>query len=305
MRALIAAIVFCWCGLVLASGQPSRPTGQPVAPAQQQQAALTQQAAQIDERGSEQAPFVVKLYEAQENNKVANREEADRRERTNADWWVIFIGKVTALILIVQAGVFIFQGYQLRETVKEMKTATKATLKVAEEAAAIGDAAKAAFLAAHRPRLIVRQVSISELVIDPELTSSIGAISYTIANTGNLPTTIVECRIQIRHGGDNRELEIIDDGRPIYEGPPGACVGKEVLAGASIRETYVDEGSAVADFIALAKMGRPQDVPFGLFGYITYEDEMKVQRTTAFWRRYSNETGRFVAADDPDYEYQD
>ena len=42
-----------------------------------------------------------------------------------------------------------------------------------------------------------------------------------------------------------------------------------------------------------------------LYGVIVYTDDLGAQRTTAFCRRYESGSHRFVAVEDPDYEYTD
>ena len=165
--------------------------------------------------------------------------------------------------------------------------------------------ARETLVATNRPQLIIRQITISDSMVGRRFIAGTGAIDFTIANIGSGPATIVESNFKIRNGGESDELEIVDDGHPIYDGESGKCVGRMLAPGEHFRETLTEDASIVADFMALARQGRGISVPFGLYGYIVYEDAKKVRRTTAFWRRYHSATHRFNAADDTDYEYQD
>lgn len=122
--------------LVIACGvhaqSPKEPLGHPN-PAKE--------ASKPDERGTEQAPFVIKAIPTPKTEAEAAAEAQDKQEKTANDRQLVYwtrallgVGIVQFLVLVVQAIVFGRQARRLRQTVDEMKIATKATEKAANAA---------------------------------------------------------------------------------------------------------------------------------------------------------------------------
>ena len=125
MRA-IAVIALLLLAGTNASGKKPESVGQIVV--QRQEApAPEQQHSESNVRESYSTPLEVHVTKTHSESK---EDTEDRNEHANVDWWTIRIGVLTFLILCVQAGVFWKQAARLRESVEEMKTATKATESV-------------------------------------------------------------------------------------------------------------------------------------------------------------------------------
>src|SRR5258706_10768874 len=117
MRALIVAAMVCWSGTVCASGQPPQPVGQQAVDAKPANAnpENESQAAAAEQRGSENAPLVVRpdATTAKQRQDEAAKDQDERRKETSSSQW---IGWATAAILVVQAFFFWLQAKRLRET---------------------------------------------------------------------------------------------------------------------------------------------------------------------------------------------
>jgi len=127
MRVWIAAVMLCCSGLAFASPQPQPPqVAQQVIPAQQQQPSPQQQPTKPDARGTEEAPFVITIPKGQVET---DADQKQATERSNTDWWTVFIAKMTLGILVIQAGVFAWQGQQLKRTVATMRDTAQRQLR--------------------------------------------------------------------------------------------------------------------------------------------------------------------------------
>ena len=152
-----------------------------------------------DDRGTDNAPLIVKNYPQQSPEDV-KRADDDRRARVEADRWAIIIGEatiaiglLTCLILVVQALVFGIQAKRLRESVKEMQSATEATMKVA-----------GSLKSSHRAWLIMEEAKIRGLDADgSDARENVDAV-FRIENRGSPALVTDKGTSLLRSAGRNR-----------------------------------------------------------------------------------------------------
>lgn len=71
-----------------------------------------------NQSGTENSPIIVKILPAQKTPEESAQEAAERQEKTSSDWWLDFFTGILALMALIQAVVFAYQGRQLRKTVQ-------------------------------------------------------------------------------------------------------------------------------------------------------------------------------------------
>jgi hypothetical protein len=176
----------------------------------------------------------------------------------------------------------------LKLSTDKLSTATNETIRLTKEA----------FIAANRPKLIVRELRM--LPQNHNTTMATVEVSYVVANTGASEAEIVDSWIEIqdvRYG--LLPLHSIEENNPI---------GKIVIkGGANVSRTQSSSVGHVSLQIGRMSAQRLQHEPPELVfrGFITYLDQNQITRRTGFYRRYNFKTMRFCIIDDPDYEYAD
>jgi len=138
-----AATVLAWVGLSLAvvgysfgqSQQPPPSEGKSGRPQQSQSQSAQQQPAD-NQRGTEQAPLVVKVLPAPKTNEETAQEAKDRSEKAANDRELVIYSRdldiLTAILIAVgllQLFVFGYQALKLRQTVKTMEDTAERQLR--------------------------------------------------------------------------------------------------------------------------------------------------------------------------------
>lgn len=208
-------------------------------------------------------PTVIKV-ESVEDAASAERQSKDlEAQQAQAFWATVLagLGGLTAALLL-------YQNYLLRTQVR---------------------GARQEFIAAHRPRLIVRQVSIDG-----------GILQYFIYNVGDSPAKITQICESDWLPGNADNLSAL----PPYS--DSIEVGVTLKSGQWMGRRFRSSNAEELQFRLGAGAIRKHDQPVILvLGLISYEDNLGTMRNTAFLRRYDFSNGRFARIDDPDYEYQD
>jgi hypothetical protein len=250
------------------------------------------------------------------------KSEQDRQEdakeikhKASNEWWLVFWTAALASITLLLATI---TSVLARYTYKLWYDTSKASVRQAGEmreslsiAKQSADAAKTSadtgynqFIAAHRPRIIVRRCFHVPKSGPP---AGAPAVEYVIANYGDTAATIVELSTSLwdnQAGGALRWNPSI----PSYD--PSVPVSIRIDSGAAI--TKMHDKNAEKFFTAVDARAAPEpwsaptigsDLLF--LGYIVYEDNIGTKRVTAFCRAYKRSAKRFIPIDDKDYEYQD
>jgi len=171
----------------------------------------SKEAPEPDKRGTEQAPFIVKTIPTPKTEAETAAEAQDKQEKAANDrqlvYWtraLVGVGVVQFLVLVVQAFVFGFQARRLRQTVEEMKIATKATEKSADAAKNSADAS----LIALRPWLSCEVQIADSLTYTPEGDASF-AFKFIVKNVGHSPAMNISFLPHLTLLSPKHELSLI------------------------------------------------------------------------------------------------
>lgn len=174
--------------------------------------------------------------------------------------------------------------------------------------------ARKEFLAAHRPKLRIRNIDIhppSACYIMPNGVRA--AASPTLPLFA--PNNFVNGQLYISNVGDSRAI-ITEAGcwvkwmqgtlpmsRP-YEGKDGNILGRRTLeAGEPYTITFSSDTlmGNEGEFVRQCS----NDWYIYVMGWVEYVDKLNTRRRTAFCRAYRMPEGRFFAVTDPDYEHEE
>lgn len=210
---------------------------------------------------------------------------------TIGDWLEGHNGAITTVATVFMA---IFTGLLWNSTKRLWETTEKSI-----------DLARKEFIAGHRPKLIVRRVSLHW----NDSLNKITGIEYVVANIGDNPGTIIESNatihwLDIHPGFVMPGIGFLPAESP-YDDDTQSMGNDTFKTGTSA--PFIENTDTIND-VSLENtrkehviLLRPQELYF--LGYILYKDEVGTIRRTAFCRLYDYRTMRFYAVDDPDYEY--
>ena len=302
MRSTLVAVTILMA--VLISGNIRAESGHTHSPnsrkIQNNDTANEQQGTTPDHRATEQYPLVVKILQTPKSSEQTREDSRDRHEKTVINFLTIGTAVVTAVILLFQLFVFRKQARRLKETIDEMKVATKASQEAANAAKEQTTVAIKEFIFTHRPRLVVRNVSVKPYT-DPAIPFEEGKpiqIEWVVVNTGNTPAEITESNATILVDGPSFHA------RTPYSPERDHMNGVKLVPGGAFTFTMQSEQVDLKNNPALISINRGEKVEY-FFGFIMYRDDIGNVRRTAFCRRYAPDTERFILAGDPDYEYTD
>jgi hypothetical protein len=249
-------------------------------PPPREEAKSAQQSAQTDQRGTEQAPAVVKIIPTP---KTPEETEADRREKeqkdTNDTRLVWFTG-LLAGIGFLQLLVFGWQGIQLQRTVR---------------------ASENEFNATHRPKIRIKHcVLASDIAQDVPI-----LINLTCVNTGTSDALLQQVGMRFFVERTGRALPMEPE-IPIIFGAGGA----RLESGLNYPFPNLPVGMLNAAQYSAIETGAAQ---LYCVGYVSYHDAAKRMRITGFCRVLvfpensiaHSGNRRFRKFDDSDYEYED
>jgi hypothetical protein len=287
-----------------------------VAYSEQPQATQLKKASQAEKIGTDNEPFFVKIVPAQDAEEKAAKEEEHRKEKAQEDKRLadatVWLAAVTTILALFTALLW-WATYKLsrdaKQTADRQAKEMQESLSIAKESADTAwqsvDLARQEFITTHRPKIIVRRVSI-------DMAKGVGipdvlAAEFIFANIGNTKAILVEMSAKFWLPNGTVNLPPIPPyGDREYPGitlDSGESFPFKHLSTANVTNEYNFRLGHAQETLA---QGYPTDFPPLLFiGYIIYEDGLKRQRRTAFLRSYDFSTKRFSPIDDPDYEYQD
>jgi MFS superfamily sulfate permease-like transporter len=173
------------CAIAVAS--QSQPAGRPAPrrnPSQQQQSRSAQQPSEVDQRGTENSPIVVKVLPAPKTPEEAAQERAARNDLSAANWWMVRLTGLIFFIGALQTLVFWIQATRLKKTIEKMdEIATGQTKDMRDSINAAARAADAmegvAESLAQNVRDVQESVAISREIADRQkLITELGARAY-------------------------------------------------------------------------------------------------------------------------------
>ena len=233
---------------------------------------------------------------AYRNEQERLQKAANERGLTVATWILAFATVFLFVGVVVQAGLFVWQLYLMREGMDDAKIAANAANNAALAAKTQSDIMQQQFIASHPARIIVRNMRISYITpieedsddkepIDVE-------ISFYCINIGETSGIIHEIEATIVISKTNKPLnrEIALDKflfRPKTVNPLDLVI-------TIVRKKFAHE---YWEFI------KSDAISLCCVGTIRYEDGRGVTRQVGFARKLDLETGRFGLIDDEEYEY--
>ena len=282
-----------------ASNPPAPRSGKESQPKQNQPKPAKQPTTQ-DNRGTEAAPFVIKILDAPKAEAKAEQNKKEANDKPSAYGWfqglraeawaAIFAG-VMVIITFSQLGMFF---WQLRLTRNATNNAAQAALATVRNF----NLSREDHIATHRPKLFVRRLSIRE-VESGEL-----EIGYFVVNAGPLAARIIRTggrlwlpfqwplgapEIEDIQERDNIQLESGQERRLTY-----TVTNEDLTAEYGFRTSPVRVLDRSTDRTRIIFMG-----------YVIYLDPLNREHRTGFLRPYDPDTFRFSVSNDPDHEYQD
>lgn len=297
--------------LVLISGlvysQPPSLRSTKTSGEQKQKPASNNQQTADHECPAKQLPLPVELVNPPNGNAIAEELKKDREERTtnehsmeNFNWLLVAVG--------------ILQGIALIYTALVTNKAANAAALSAKTGINQVQISREEFIASHRPRLIVRRISVD--TVRGVGTQDILKVEFVVANIGDTKAKIIEMSTRVWFPESSENWPAIPPyGESTFpdltlesgeSGPLTHNDTAEMLARFQF-QLAATQMQAAAEKARLLRSGNNADnEPAFLFiGYIEYRDSLERKRRTAFLRQYNFTTQRFDPILHPDYEYQD
>ena len=225
-----------------------------------------------------------------DNSEAANQHEQEieiQRQLARFTGWLVLVGFLQFSILGVQARLF----FQQKTIMGQHKTSLEDLAKAANESAVVN---KTTLVATFRPKVIVRSITLK-----PD------KITYIITNQGGTKAHIMSSNITV--------TDIDSVGGWLPATPPYSetdnVLGKIALEPGDFNDGEIALETGIRERIrvesARARSGVADPGSVYCLGYIQYMDGNMVVRYTAFCRLFNVHRQRFVAVNDPDYEYAD
>jgi hypothetical protein len=261
-----------------------------------------------DQRGTGASPLIVKVLPTQGANPPTPESAKKQHDYTSAEWWLVYI---TGTLAVFTLGLMLYTARLWGATVKlgedaqktserqahEMQESLRIAAIAAEAAKESSETARKEFFSAHRPRLVVRQISHIE-------DKGAYGIQYFIHNIGDSPAKVVTVSEKVWLPTRTENLRAT----PPYG--PSEPVGVTLKSGHWMGRLHVPPMDMQEQFafvlgsdMALDNIEKVDGILF--LGFIEYEDQAGTTRNTAFLRQFDFKTERFNPIQHPDYEYQD
>lgn len=269
--------------VALAQAQPPAPRLLEASKPPEKQARKVHQQPDTDKRGTEDLPLVVETLESDADRNEKTDAAKHRKEDASRNWWVMVFTGGLLLVAVSQAGLFVWQLLLIRCSVKDAKAAVEA----AKESLSL---ARESFLAANRPRLILRDAYCTEIEMGELI-----QVSYVLANIGETQCRIVGGAIKVEvlssFGFGAHTMPTVQDSQN--------DAGVQVLQSGEQRELlYTSEHLRWdTDNDTRHESGKESD---GLFfsGHLIYDDDRGIKRHMAFHRRFRTGAERFFKVED-------
>jgi hypothetical protein len=152
---------------------------------------------------------------------------------------------------------------------------------------------EAAAASRNRPRLVVRHANLEIYEI-----GRLAKVHWVVENMGNADGTILEAYatlITVQRG----MLPAI----PQYDQRNHAIGGLKIEVGRTLAFVQFSQDNVASSEYDAVYRGETRVV--FLYGYLVYEDALKVRRRVGFCRMFDQASGRFTVFDDPNYDYAD
>ena len=255
-----------------------------------------------DNRGTDKSPVFIKIIPTEPTHEQSKQETKVKLEKSLNDKVLVY----STLALTVATILLALFTYRLWSATVKMSKDAKDTSdrQAAEMTKSLEftqksiDLAKQEFVFTHRPRLIIRSISVKTRD-NPLFGLENGKpfqFEWCVVNTGDSPCEIVESSI-------NTSWDTIPfDTKSLYFDQP-MMNGKRILPGAF--EPFKFTSDIVFDGPPVQHTLQTEKKAIYFYGFIKYRDDITTVRYTAFCRSYDPVAKRFIASDNSDCEYAD
>lgn len=258
-----------------------------------------------EQRGTENAPFVVRGEITTKKNKAETENDAaERDEEHQINKSLVKYTGLTALFAFLAVLVAGIQAWFFWRQLRLMNKGVEDAYQVAMAAKSGADLALKEFNETHHPCIHVRR-----LQYRPANQSQKAGIEFILANVGDTIAKAVTINTNIRF--------IPVDEKSSFERGPFPSYGTSEVSlgdisdktgklspdiGARERRAIVVKSDELIeeDYRSVLR----GEKLFYFFGLVTYHDALNVRRDTGFFRCYDPDTHKFEPAKDPDYEWQ-
>lgn len=228
-------------------------------------------------------------------------EETNKPECGGHNLALVFLWKIiktldagSALITAIATAVLTWVTYLLVKLAREQSEATSRQLAISGTQADVQlkqqQIERLQFLTMHRPRIILRDVS---LIAE----DGVQKILYSLVNSGGTKAIIVESWIFAEWPAQGSAIR-----NPLSRGHDD--LGRvEIPGGGVLERDYIVPDSIT--WYASLKVFTTAVLPLHFAGAILYEDDLGNRRRSVFRRIHRPDTDRFERTTDPDQEYAD
>jgi len=190
---MLFSLALAWTAYAQSPGQPLQKSGGTT------KFTAPTKPATPDIRGTEQSPIVIKVIPPPDDDTKSAAEKKEREDKSESDWWLVKLTGVLALLGLLQLFVFGLQARRLRQTIGEMKIATRATEKAANAAETSANAAERTIdtievTAERQLRAYVFATHDEPMFID---SNGAQCVTITIKNFGQTPANELLCSAYI------------------------------------------------------------------------------------------------------------
>jgi hypothetical protein len=231
LRRLIWIIILIFLCVISVNAQSQRPTpsGREKGKPQQQEIKTKQQQPASDQRGTEQAPLVVKTVNPPKTEAETNQDRQDRAKKASHDgWFLVFTGLLAAFALI-QVGVLIWQGCSMKGTLQ----LTREAAAVAKESADAAKESADAIQSAERAYLFVEVRLNSDNPNENRIIIGDNHIEIIATNLGRTPAVILNIQKFCQEHPDRTAIDnlVKDIDRVASNKPTAITPGTRVIGG--------------------------------------------------------------------------
>ena len=268
------------------SSQPPPPT--PSKDSQQKKAhsTKTNNKSPNDPAGTDEKPFVIKSIEAEKTTERTEQDRPEREEKSANERSLVAWTIVLAIATIALASI---AGIQVGMFWKQLKLMKKGV----DDGALMAKTAREAFIATHRPKLIVRRFATQDRGGDEHSVD----MACELVNIGESLATVVWLSVRMW----NHPTSLPLPGDPPYS--PAVAHSLLITNGTLVQLPSLRVEGFHFDSGWQEETGEKGS--WLILGYAEYKDINEKIRRTAFLRRYNPQANSFDIIPHPDYEYQD
>lgn len=287
MRTIASIAFLLITGLAVAASNPPTPAPAEATGKPKSNTAQVNQGAKASDNVTKSFSPIVKVPKPSIIDISAEEKAEKGSGYSSSEWWMVYL---TAALAFITAWLAYYTArlYRATRTMVERSDA----------------AAKWQYITTHRPRLIVRRVSLDDGNGDSSSSSdNIPKIQFIVANVGGSCARIIESNATFA------EIDGILPAIPPYSIELDTIKSIVREAGQSDPpETLIIEGDKLRGLVRNWNkkfITNSENSQLYFFGYIQYRDDVDIIRRMTFCRQYNARTKRFTEVNDPEYEYSD